>query len=150
MVVLDSAEILAAVRRSLEEHVQPELTGSFARVQVEAALKALAEVGDRLERGDPCERVNARIEAGVRGLAESIRAESPALADRLDAVLAAAPAAGEPRERTRQLGEALWEMFSNSDDPRVAGLREVFREQMVEIAREDGVWICEEAIRSLM
>jgi hypothetical protein len=32
----------------------------------------------------------------------------------------------------------------------VAGLREVFREQMVEIAREDGVWICEEAIRSLM
>ena len=86
MVVLDSAEILAAVRRSLEEHVLPELTGSFARVQIEAALKALAEVGDRLERGDPCDRVNARIEAGVRELAESIRAESPALAGSLDAV----------------------------------------------------------------
>ena len=150
MVVLDSVEILAAVRRSLEEHVQPELTGSFARAQVEAALKALAEVSDRLERGDPCHRVNVRIEAGVRELTESIRAESPALAESLDAVLAAGPGADEPRDRTRQLSAALWELFSNSDDPRVAGLREVFREQMVEIAREDGVWICEEAIRSLM
>jgi HAMP domain-containing protein len=148
--VLDSAEILAAVRRSLEEHVLPELTGSFARVQVEAVLNALAEVGDRLERGDPCARVNARIEAGVREFAESIRAESPALAESLDTVLAAAPETGAPRDWSGQLGEALWEVFSNSDDPRVAGLREVFRGQAVEIAREDGVWICEEAIRSLM
>lgn len=150
MVVLDSAEILAAVRRSLEEHVLPELTGSFARVQVEAALKALAEVSERLERGDPCDRVNARIEAGLREFAESIRAESPALAESLDAVLAAAPETHEPRDRAAQLGEALWETFSNSDDSRVAGLRELFREQAVQIAREDGVWICEEAIRSLM
>ncbi len=150
MVVLDSVEILAAVRRSLEEHVQPELTGSFARVQVEAALKALAEVSDRLEKGDPCDRVNTRIEAGVRELAESIRAESPAFAESLDEVLAAPPRADEPRDRTRQLGAALWEMFSNSDDPRAAGLRDLFREQAVQIAREDGVWICEEAIRSLM
>ena len=150
MLVLDSVEILAAVRRSLEEHVLPELTGSFARVQVEAALKALAGVSDRLERGDSCDRVNARIEAGVREFAESIRAESPALAGSLDAVLAAASEIHVPRDRNRQLGEALWELFSNSGDPRVAGLREVFREQAVEIAREDGVWICEEAIRSLM
>ena len=64
--------------------------------------------------------------------------------------VAAASEIHAPRDRTTALGEALWEVFSNSDDPRIAGLMEVFREQAVQIAREDGVWICEEAIRSLM
>ena len=47
MILLDSVEILAAVRRSLETHVLPDLRDDFARVQVLSALKALAEVEDR-------------------------------------------------------------------------------------------------------
>ena len=51
MILLDSVEILAAVRRSLEAHVLPDLRDDFARVQVQSALKALAEVEDRLANG---------------------------------------------------------------------------------------------------
>ena len=52
MILLDSVEILAAVRRSLEAHVLPDLRDDFARVQVQSALKALAEVEDRLVNGE--------------------------------------------------------------------------------------------------
>ena len=84
MIVLDSVQILAAVARALETHVLPELEDEFAAVQVHATLKALAEVSDRLQNGDPCQRMNERIEAGARGVAESIRAESPAYAEEID------------------------------------------------------------------
>jgi hypothetical protein len=77
MIVLDSIQILAAVQRSLETHVLPELSDDFARVQVQSALKALAEVSDRLERGDPSQRSNQIIESEVAALAESVRATSP-------------------------------------------------------------------------
>jgi hypothetical protein len=149
MILLDSVEILAAVRRSLEAHVLPELRDDFARVQVQAALKALAEIGDRLENGEPCERSIRNIEAGVRELAESIRSESPAFADSLDAALAATPADAAPRERARQLGETLWSLVSGSEDPAAVRLMALLREEALRTASEDAVWMCGEAIASL-
>jgi len=149
MILLDSVEILAAVRRSLEAHVLPELRDDFAQVQVQAALKALAEIGDRLENGDPCERSNRNLEAGVRELAESVRSESPAFATGLEAALAAAPRDAAPRERARQLGEALWRLVSGSEDPAATRLMALLREEALRTASEDAVWMCGEAIASL-
>ena len=106
MIVLDSAQILAAVSRSLEAHVLPAVGDDFARVQVRAALKALAEVRDRLENGDPCERSNRIIEAVARQLADSLRQQAPAFAAGLDAALNGAPAGDTPRDRARQLRSA--------------------------------------------
>jgi len=105
MILLDSVEILAAVRRSLEAHVLPELRDDFARVQVQSALKALAEVEDRLVGGEPCERMNRDIETGVRALADSVRSESPGFARSLEAALAAA--APDATSRREKLGSAL-------------------------------------------
>ncbi|MBW1683934.1 MAG: hypothetical protein JRS35_02610 [Deltaproteobacteria bacterium] len=149
MILLDSVEILAAVRRSLEAHVLPELRDDFAQVQVQAALKALAEIGDRLENGDPCERSNRNLEAGVRELAESVRSESPSFATGLEAALAAAPRDAAPRERARQLGEALWRLVSGSEDPAATRLMALLREEALRTASEDAVWMCGEAIASL-
>jgi hypothetical protein len=149
MILLDSVEILAAVRRSLEAHVLPELRDDFAQVQVQAALKALAEIGDRLENGDPCERSNRNLEAGVRELAESVRFESPAFASGLEAALAAAPRDAAPRERACQLGEALWRLVSGSEDPAATRLMALLREEALRTASEDAVWMCGEAIASL-
>lgn len=150
MILLDSVEILAAVRRSLEAHVLPELRDDFARVQVQAALKALAEIGDRLENGEPCERSIHNIEAGVRELADSIRSESPAFAEGLVAALAAPPADAAPRERSRQLGDALWSLVSGSEDPAAVRLMALLREEALRTASEDAEWMCGEAIASLM
>jgi hypothetical protein len=149
MIHLDSVEILAAVRRSLEAHVLPELSDDFARVQVHAALKTLAEVGDRLENGDPCERSNRIIESGVRELAESIRSEDPAFAAKLDAALSAAPDEGPPRERARRLGESLWTLVSGNDAPAAARLLELLRQEALRTVGEDNTWMCGEAIASL-
>jgi hypothetical protein len=149
MILLDSVEILAAVHRSLEAHVLPELGEGFARVQVQAALMALTDVVDRLEKGDPCERMNQRIEADARELAESARADSPAFAERLEAALAATPEGGESRDRARQLGEALWSLVCDSEDPAAAKLLEVVRDRAIQSAQEDVVWMCPEAIHSL-
>ena len=121
MILLDSVEILAAVRRSLEAHVLPELSDDFARVQVQSALKALAEVEDRLEKGDPCERMNHDIEAGVRELADAVRSESPGFAESLEEALAAAPPGAKPREHARQVGEALWRLRPRARTPRRRG-----------------------------
>jgi hypothetical protein len=72
MILLDSAEILAAVRRSLEVHVLPELRDEFARVQVQSALKALAEVAERdVHRGV----VRAPPVAAVRSERHVLQAE---------------------------------------------------------------------------
>ena len=149
MILLDSVEILAAVRRSLEAHVLPELGEGFARVQVQSALMALADVSDRLEKGDPCERMNQRIEGDARALVESTRADSPAFAERLEAALAATPEGDGPRDRTRQLGEALWTLVCESEDPAAAKLLELVRDRAIQGAQEDVVWICPEAIHSL-
>jgi hypothetical protein len=150
MIVLNSVQILAAVARALETHVLPELQDQFAAVQVHAAIKALAEVGDRLQNGDPCDGMNQRIEDGARGVAESIRAESPAYAEEIEAVLAARPESDEPRDRARQLGQDLWTLVSQRDDPGAARLLEVLQQNVLQTAGEDAIWICGESIHSLM
>jgi len=149
MIVLDSVQILGAVRRSLENHVLPGLGDDFARVQVLVALKALAELSDRLENGDPCERSNRVIEAGVRELADSIRSESPAFAAGLDAALAGAPEGGTPRDRGRQLGEDLWVLVSKRDEPAAARLLALLQQEAIRTLGEDNAWMCIEAIASL-
>jgi hypothetical protein len=149
MIVLDSAEILAAVRRSLETHVLPQLSDDFARVQVQAALKALAEVGDRFTNGDPCDRSLGIIEAGVRELVDSIRSESPDFAAELEAALAGTPAGDSSRDRARQLGEALWVLVSARDEPASERLLVLLQEEAVRTLLEDNVWMCPEAIASL-
>jgi len=149
VILLDSTEIIAAVQRSLELHVLPELRDDFARVQVQAALKALAEVADRLDNGDPCERSNRILEGGVRGLAEEIRSGSPAFAESLDAALAAGEEGGAPRERARQLAEDLWSLVAAGDDPGAGRLMTLLREEALRMGAEDREWMCGEAIASL-
>ncbi len=149
MIVLDSAQILSTVRLSLETHVLPELTDDFARVQVMSALKALAEVGDRLENGDPAERSNGIIEAAVLELADSVHAESPEFAAGLRAALAAKPAGDAPRDRSRQLGEALWSLYSESEGPAADRLLAILQAEALRTMSEDNAWICMEAIASL-
>jgi len=150
MIVLDSVQILAAVARALETHVLPESQDEFAAVQIHAAIKALAEVSDRLQNGDPCQRMNERIETGARGVAESIRAESPAYAEEIEAVLAARPESDEPRDRARQLGQDLWILVSQREDPGAAKLLEVLQQNVLQTAGDDAIWICGESIHSLM
>jgi HAMP domain-containing protein len=149
MILLDSAEILAAVRRSLGAHVLPDLRDDFARVQVRSALKALAEVEDRLANGEPCERMNRKIETGVRELADSVRSESPGFAQSLEAALAAAAAGATPHEQARQVGEALWSLASESEDPAAARLWELLRDESLRATAPDGLWMCAEAFESL-
>ncbi|MBW2275139.1 MAG: hypothetical protein JRG96_17870 [Deltaproteobacteria bacterium] len=149
MIVLDSIQILSAVQRSLETHVLPELHDDFARVQVLSALKALAEVSDRLERGDPSQRSNDIIEAEVRALADAVRSSSPDFAAGLDAALAAVPHGDAPRDRGRQLGEALWGLVSGSEDPAAAQLLALLQAEALRTMSEDNAWMCPEAIASL-
>lgn len=149
MILLDSAEILAAVRRSLEAHVLPDLRDDFARVQVQSALKALAEVEDRLANGEPCERMNREIETGVRELADSVRSESPDFAQSLEAALGAAVPGATPREQACQVGEALWRLASESQDPAAVRLWELLRDESLRATAPDGLWMCAEAFESL-
>ena len=149
MILLDSAEILAAVQRSLEAHVLPELRDDFARIQVQAALRALAEVGHRLENGDPRERMNQNIDAAVRAIAQNVRAEDPEFAAGLEAALAAAPAEATPRMQAREVGDALWRRISGSEEPGAARVFEVLRDEAIRTAGEDREWMCGEAIASL-
>ncbi len=149
MIVLDSAQILSTIRLSLETHVLPELSDDFARVQVLSALKALAEVSDRLENGDPAARSNGIIETGVRELANSVRSESAGFAANLDAALAAEPEGDAPRDRSRQLGEALWALYSESDEPAADELLQILQAEALRTMSEDNAWICMEAIASL-
>lgn len=149
MIVLDSAQILAAVSRSLEAHVLPAVGDDFARVQVRAALEALAEVRDRLVNGDPCERSNRIIEAEVRRLAESLRHEAPAFATGLDTALKGVPAGDAPRDRARQLGKALWDLVSGDDGPAANQLLALLSAEALRTMNEDNAWMCSEAILSL-
>jgi HAMP domain-containing protein len=150
MILLDATETLAAVRRSLEAHVLPELEDDFARVQVQAALRALAELSQRLENGDPCEEMNRNIDAGVREIAEDVRAESPEFSASLEAALATAPADAAPRVRAREVGDALWRLISGRDQPGAARVFEVLRKEAIRTASDDREWMCDEAIASLV
>ncbi len=149
MIVLDSAQILSSVKLSLETHVLPEVSDDFARVQVLSAIKALAEVEDRLTNGDPCDRSNGIIEAGVRELADSVRSDAPDFAAGLDAALAAEPAGDSPRDRSRQLGEALWNLYSENEGSAADELLAILQAEALRTMSEDNAWICPEAIASL-
>jgi len=149
MFVLDSVQILAAVRRSLTNHVLPALEDDFARVQIVQTLKSLEEVEDRLVNGDPSARSNEVVESGARELADSLRGESPEFAEKLDAALATVPAEGEPRERARRIGEALWPLVTSGEDPGSTRLLALLQEEAVRILGEDTRWICPDAIASL-
>jgi hypothetical protein len=145
---LSSTQILAAVRRSLETHVLPEVSDDFARVQIAAALKALEEVGDRFENGDPCERSNARLEAGLREIARNARGASPDFAAGLEAVLET-PSSGEPRERARRLGEAIAAFLGRSDASATRQVLQFLHDEAAESTAEDTRWACHEALQSL-
>ena len=149
MFVLDSVQILAAVRRSLTNHVLPALHDDFARVQIVQTLKALEEVEDRLGNGDPSVRSNEIVASGVREIADSLRAESPEFAEKLDAAMAAVPADAEARERSRRMGEALWPLVTSGDEPGSTRLLELLQQEAIRILGEDNRWICPDAIASL-
>jgi len=149
MILLDTSETLAAVQRALEAHVLPELEDDFARVQVQAALRALAELQHRIEHGDPCDTMNRNIDAGVRAIADDVRDESPEFAAGLLSALDAAPADATARARACAVGNALWERIAASDGPGAARVFEVLRSEAIRTAAEDRDWMCLEAIVSL-
>ncbi len=148
MILLDSQQILAAIRRSLETHVLPALDDDLAQTQVHAALTALAEVSDRLEHGDPYVDVNARLESDLRSLAAEIRGESPEYAAEIEAALAAATGIDDPRDRNRGLGEAITELLER-DDPGVGRVRQLLEQEANRTAGEDSTWMNAVAIESL-
>ena len=62
---------------------------------------------------------------------------------------AAEPAGDKPRDRARQLGEALWTLVSESDDPAAERLLEILQQEAIRTLGEDNSWMCLEAIASL-
>jgi hypothetical protein len=150
MIVLDSPQLLSAVRRSLENHVLPTIDDEFARVQVVQALKALEEVGDRLENGDPCARSNENVEKSVRELADSLRSESPTFSASIDQALAEIAVDGDPRQRNRELGRVLWPLVTGGDEPGATRLLAILQAEAVRILGEDNRWLCPDAIVSLI
>ncbi len=149
MLLLESKEILAAVARSLEHHVLPRLADPFARVQVLAALKALQEVGDRLEGGDPCEALNQSIEAGARAIADECAASAPEFSRRLGGALDSVGDIENARERNRALGDALWALVEDDRSAAAARLLEHLRSRALASANADNAYLCVEAIASL-
>ena len=148
MILLETREILAAVRRSLESNVLPELADGFARVQVIAALRALDEVVDRMEHGDPLERVNERLERDLSALASDLPEESAALAAAIGEMLAGAARIPDPRERNRVVGERLTDLLAG-EDPATGRLRHLLEMESARTAGDDAAWMCQEAIESL-
>ena len=149
MMSLSSTQILAAVRRSLETHVMPEVSDDFALVQLAAAMKALEEVCDRLENGDPYERSNARLEAGLREIVAGVRDTSPEFAAELEAALDAPTRGDEPRDRARDLGEALIALLGANDSPAKLQVLQLLQGEVGQNAGVDTRWVCVEALQSL-
>jgi hypothetical protein len=149
MILLDTLQILAAVQGSLKTHILPKLDDDFARIQVAAALKALEEVSNRIEHGDPCDETNSDLIAGALKVAEDHRASSPDLVARLEAALDAIPDEETGRELNRQLGAALWELVAKNEDPAALDLLELLRAQALKSYSGDTQYISSEAIASL-
>lgn len=148
MILLDETQTLAAVRRSLETHVLPALSDDFARIQVLAAMKAIDDVRDRFERGDPVSRSNSRLESALAELAESSGEQSPELAARIEAVLGAVAPLDDARTRAALLGSSLVDLLA--DDSQARG--DVFALAQKEaslVSMEDNRWMCSEAYESL-
>lgn len=164
MIRLDSLQTLAAVRRSLETHVLPALDDDFARLQVRAALQALADVADRIERGDPIERSNQRLRDGLTAIAESAGgspSESGAASgngsgngsgaetgvDAVLALVARADAEDDPRQRAHLLRTGARELLgTNPLGPQILVL---CQQEASLVSMEEAPWMCAEAIESL-
>lgn len=149
MILLDNEQILSAIRRSLEEHVLPQIDDEFARIQVMAATLALDEVVDRMRNGDPYERLNPRLEGRLAELCDDL---DPATDDGLSGALRRAleEVAGveDPRRRHAVLATTL-EALVVGEDPGRARLRQIVQEEAGRVASEDAVWLCGPAIESL-
>lgn len=149
MILLDSGQIVAAVRRSLAAHVLPAIGDDFARLQVTAALQALAEVHDRLTAGDPMARVNTRFEADLLDLARELAETDPATADRVEALLSTLAEADPPRTRARELGRGLTGVLGDAAGASRRRLLDLLQDHAARTAGEDTIWMCREAIESL-
>jgi hypothetical protein len=150
MILLDSTQILSAVRRSLQTHVLPMLDDEFARIQIAASLKALEEVGDRLQNGDPCDRMNSDLVAGARAISAEYAESSPSFCARLRAALDSVPDDAGARDRNRALGEALWQLVEAGDgDPAARAVLRLLYDQALAAYSADGQYISIEAIVSL-
>lgn len=147
MMLVETGEIVSAIRRSMETHVLPALPEGFARLQVVAALVALDEVADRLANGDPVARANERLEQDLGALAAELPDSSP-VRGALEEILAGLEGVGEPRDRNRALGEALTALL-RVDDAETARVRKVLEVESGRAAMENAPWMCPEAIESL-
>lgn len=148
MILVESREILAAVRRSLEVNVLPAVAEDFARVQVIAAIRALDEVADRLDHGDPLHGVNGRLERDLGDLAADLAETSPELGSRVAALLSQTAGISDPREKYRVIGEGVTELLTG-DEPATALIRHVMEVESARTSADDAAWMCPEAIESL-
>lgn len=149
MILLDNEQILSAVRRSLEEHVLPQIDDEFARIQVMAATLALDEVVDRMRNGDPYERLNPRLEGRLAELCDDLDAATDdGLSGALRRALEEVAGVEDPRRRHAVLATTL-EALVVGEDPGRARLRQIVQEEAGRVAAEDAVWLCGPAIESL-
>ena len=148
MILVETRDIVAAVRRSLEANVLPAVAEGFSRIQVIAAIRALDEVANRMDHGDPMVRVNERTEADLAVLAADLTETSPDLGRRIEALLAETADISDPRVRNRVLGEQLTELLAG-DDPATDRIRFVLEVESGRTSADDAPWMCPEAIESL-
>lgn len=149
MILVGTADTLAAVRRSLEAHVLPALDDDFARIQVLAAMRAVDEVHDRLANGDPLARLNAALEESLRGVADRLADSDPAAAALVAPVLDGLPETPEPRDRRRELSARIAELLPTLGEGARVVVLDALQADAVLAAGEDALWACREAIESL-
>jgi hypothetical protein len=149
VILLETQQILAAVERSLETHILPQLEDDFARVQVAAALKALQEVRDRLRDGDPLDAMNAAVIDGARTIVANHAETSAEFVGRLKSVLDGFDASAVPRDLNRQIGADLWPLVSRNQDPAALALMDILRAQAQAANGADIRYMSLEAIKSL-
>ncbi|MBT4161306.1 MAG: hypothetical protein HOE54_08365 [Gammaproteobacteria bacterium] len=150
MMVLDSVQLLDAVKRSLSSNVLPALEDEFARVQIAAALKLLEEVSERLEKGDPCDDLNRIVVSDLTELTGRLQKDDPETAKALQEAVASAGNEDGPREYYRQLVEGVWAVSKNTDPETHAEILNLLINRNLEAAEKDARWICPEALMSLI
>lgn len=149
MMLVGSAQTLAAVARSLAAHVLPAVDDDFARLQVLAAIRALDEVGDRLVEGDPCTRLTADLEEALAAVAAGVAADDRPGAARLEAALADLPRTAEARDRRSELSARLVGVVAGLGGDTKAQVLRTLQDDAAQAAGVDATWACREAIESL-